>query len=423
MPAAPARSKLGQFRPFAPFRPSDELGSSSARRRRASPVVDCLVALSLVGALAGVGCGSGQAMLPGTGGSSAGSGGKTGSGGVSSSGGSQGSGGTSSSGGNSASGGATASGGTTGSGGTKGSGGSSASGGATASGGASSSGGATASGGASGSGGAGASGGVQGSGGVATGGSGSGGAGNGGASGTGGAGGAKVTPFLTEDFENGTSGKQPTGWDNFLSYQANITNPQSDGTMAVVDTMHAHSGKNAVHIHGGQNPAMLTRPLPTGTNKLYMRAFFFMTRQLGMGPQSANHETLLGIRKAKGTANDEVRFGEIKGVIGTNEVPSDNIAPKMAEWYKGPVVKANTWACIEVAFLADQPQHALYAWADGTLVHSITAPDQWQNGSMPMNWMDGKFVEFILGWQSFSGATNDVWVDDLVLSTGPIGCN
>jgi hypothetical protein len=40
-----------------------------------------------------------------------------------------------------------------------------------------------------------------------------------------------------------------------------------------------------------------------------------------------------------------------------------------------------------------------------------------------MNWMNGKFVEFIIGWQSFSSATNDIWVDDLVLSTGPIGCN
>jgi len=138
----------------------------------------------------------------------------------------------------------------------------------------------------------------------------------------------------------------------------------------------------------------------------------------------ANHETLLGIRKAVGTVNDEVRFGEIKGVIGTNETPSDNISPLMAKWGMGPVVAPGTWQCIEVAFLGDQPQNTLYAWANGTLVHSITSPSDWQNSpALPMNWLSGKFVEFIMGWQSFSGVDTDLWIDDVVLSNSMIGCN
>ncbi|MES1205396.1 MAG: hypothetical protein ABUS79_05615 [Pseudomonadota bacterium] len=273
-----------------------------------------------------------------------------------------------------------------------------------------------------GSGGLAATGGAPGSGGSA--GTGGGAAGAGGAgTGTGGAGaggGSGVAPFLNEDFEAGIVGKQPAGWDNFISYQKNNMNPDGAGMMAVVDATRAHSGKNSVHVHGGGSPAMLTRPLPTGTNKLYVRGYFYMSRQLGMNP-NANHETLIGIRKTAGNA--EVRFGEIKGVIGTNEVPSDNISPRMDQWGKGPVVAANKWACIEVAFLADQPQHTLTAWADGVMVHSITASDQWQNGVLPMNWMNGKFVELIVGWHSFSSATADIWMDDLVLSTGRIGCD
>ena len=230
-----------------------------------------------------------------------------------------------------------------------------------------------------------------------------------------------ATPFFRDDFEAGTPGHQPAGWDNFLSYQKNVANPQGDGTLALIDTLHAHGGSHAVHFHGGSSPAMITRPLPAGTNRLYVRAWVYQTRQLGMNP-GANHETLLGIRKAAGTANDEVRFGEIKGVIGTNEVPSDNIAPKMAQWGMGPAIAANTWACFEVAFLGDQPQHVLQAWIDGALVHSITAPDQWQNGTMPATWLNGKFVEVIFGWHSFSNATNDVWIDDIALATNRIGC-
>lgn len=230
-----------------------------------------------------------------------------------------------------------------------------------------------------------------------------------------------VTPFFTDDFEGGTVGRQPSGWDNFIAYVKNASNPQGD-TLALVDDSQKHGGTKSVHFHGGGSPAMLTRSLPAGTNKLYVRAFFYLSRQLGMNP-GANHETLLGIRKGVGGANDEVRFGEIKGVIGTNEVPTDNISPKMAQWGMGPVVAAKRWTCIEVAFLADQPQHVLQAWSDGVMVHSITAPDQWQNGVMPMNWMTGKFVEFIVGWQSFSNANADVWMDDLALSNGPIGCS
>jgi hypothetical protein len=135
---------------------------------------------------------------------------------------------------------------------------------------------------------------------------------------------------------------------------------------------------------------------------------------------------MIGIRGTSGGANDEVRFGEIKGVIGTNEVPTDNISPKMDRWGMGPVIPANTWACIEVAFLGDMATHALRAWHNGTLVHEVTSSgaDQWQNGAMPsMTWMNGKFTEVILGWHSFSSVDADIWMDDIILSTSMIGCN
>jgi hypothetical protein len=43
--------------------------------------------------------------------------------------------------------------------------------------------------------------------------------------------------------------------------------------------------------------------------------------------------------------------------------------------------------------------------------------------SLPATWMTGKFVQFIMGWQSFSGIDTDLWIDDVALSTAPIGCN
>jgi hypothetical protein len=259
---------------------------------------------------------------------------------------------------------------------------------------------------------------------------GAGGSAGGGAAGMGAAG-ASATGFFMDDFESGTVGMQPPGWDNFIAYVKNNSNP-SGTTLALVDTMHVHGGTKAVHFHGDSNPAQIVKALASGMTKLYVRAWFYMTRKLGQQTDmSANHESLVVLRRVSGMASDEVRFGEIKGTVGVNEVPSDNIAPIMDKWHQatGPLVAANTWACIEVAFLADSSPNTLRSWQNGSTLFDVTSvgTDQWQNGTMPADWLAKKFAgtpaEIVLGWQSFSSAANDVWMDDLVLSTSPIGCN
>jgi hypothetical protein len=167
----------------------------------------------------------------------------------------------------------------------------------------------------------------------------------------------------TDDFEADTVGQAPAGWGTFIAWQQDIAMPPADNFAQVADV----DGSKVVHFMGGTNPAQITRALPSGTTKVYVTARVKMTRQLGQNP-GANHETLIGIRGTSGGANDEVRFGEIKGVI------------------------------------------------------SITAPEQWQNGPMPADWLSGKFTEVILGWHSFSSANIEVWMDDVTVSTGRVGC-
>jgi hypothetical protein len=226
--------------------------------------------------------------------------------------------------------------------------------------------------------------------------------------------------LFSDDFESGAAGQVPDGWDTFLAYQVNNPNPQA-GNTAALSSERAKSGSQSVHFQGGGQMAQITRALPTATSKVYFTAWVYMTRQLGENPGD-NHEHIFALRGEPGTANNEVRFGEIKGVIGTNEVPTDNISPLMDRWGMGPALPANTWICFEVGFIGDQPQHELHAWADGELVHSITAPDQWQNGAMPANWLDGKFTEAVFGWHSFSGHDIDVWMDDIIVSTSRQAC-
>ncbi|HVR18276.1 MAG TPA: hypothetical protein VMS65_01225, partial [Polyangiaceae bacterium] len=124
--------------------------------------------------------------------------------------------------------------------------------------------------------------------------------------GSAGSGGGTATGFLVETFESGTVGQQPPTWDNFISYQKNGPNPNGP-TLALVDSTRAHGGTKSVHFHGGSSPTMIVKALPANTTRLYVRAWIYITRQLGMNP-GANHETLIGIRGTSGSAGDEVRF-------------------------------------------------------------------------------------------------------------------
>lgn len=230
------------------------------------------------------------------------------------------------------------------------------------------------------------------------------------------------TLFFSEDFEATPDDAVPDGWDSFVGYVVNMNNDPGGPAFALVDSSRPRGGNRALHVRGGQQPAMLTRPLPSGVDRVYVRVYVWLTGRLGQNPGN-NHETLLGIRASVGGAHDEVRFGEIKGVIGTNEVPSDDISPKMDEWGMGPIIDAGRWNCLEVAFLANGPNHEVRAWNDGVEVHRVNDPSQWNNRGLGADFLADKFNEFIVGWHSFSNYDNEIWFDDLVVANERVGCN
>jgi hypothetical protein len=230
-------------------------------------------------------------------------------------------------------------------------------------------------------------------------------------------------------------GKQPASFDNYIGYNYKTTNPNGSGSSALADNTHTHNGsKLAAHFKiSGSDPVFLEYPLPTGINHLFLRVFVYLTSAMGNLPANPtpptptdNHETLVGLTGDPTMDGTQVRFGQIKGVIGTNQVPSDDISPLQAKWYMGPVITASAWHCIEVEFDGTASYNTLRAYSDGTLVHSITAGTDWQNMTLKTtsNWMSGMFKDAIIGYQSFSSIGNEIWMDDLALSTtGPIGCN
>ena len=225
--------------------------------------------------------------------------------------------------------------------------------------------------------------------------------------------------LFSENFDGAAVNTQPSGWDNFLAWNYNAANSNSNSTYALIDNSKAHSGSQSIHFKG--NLSEIVRALPAGVQRLHLRAYVNLSKQLG-NEAGDNHEHIMGI-KATPDANNEVRVGQIKGVLGTNEVPSDNIAPTMDKWYSGTQLNANTWYCVETAMYADTDYDQLYLWVDGNLVHSITSGADWNNGALGADWLSGKFNYVMFGFHSFSNNSADVWMDDIVVSTEAIGCD
>lgn len=226
--------------------------------------------------------------------------------------------------------------------------------------------------------------------------------------------------LFSDNFESGTVNTQPAGWENFIGWVPNNSNTLSGAQYALVDSSKAYTGGKSVHFKGGAAPAQLIRQLPAGTQRLYTRAYVNMSVAMG-NVAGDNHEHIMGI-KGSADANNETRVGQIKGVLGTNEAAKDNIAPKMDKWWSGPQMAANTWYCVEVDYLADLPYDTLRMRVNGSEVHSITSGADWNNGAAPADWMSSTFKYVMFGFHSFSNRSADVWMDDIVVSTQPIGC-
>ncbi len=235
--------------------------------------------------------------------------------------------------------------------------------------------------------------------------------------------------FFFDDFEAGAPGTEPAAWTNWINYTTDTNNVATAQQFALLDDSDAFTGSQSVHFHteGATQPAMLTRPVPAGVSSVYIRAYVKTRIQVGgVQPDAvSNHETLIGLRATPGDGNDEIRFGGAKGALGFNMVGpgrNDAVAPLAQQWGSGPGMTPNVWHCVEIAYL-NQGNPTATASLDGTVVRTVDAPGDWHI-PVAAQWLNGLFNEVFIGWQSFSPQpANDVWMDDVVLSSSPVGCD
>lgn len=263
-------------------------------------------------------------------------------------------------------------------------------------------------------------GGSAGSSGSATGGAGgTSGATNGGSAGAGG-GAPCVTAGseLCDDFESGQI--DPTRW--------KLTKPTSSATITI-DGEHARSGQHAVHIKvvpGQQSTAMLTEQVsfPAPQNSFYARAYFYFSPDLPEAPGGDFHMGFIfGIGK-----NDSGDVQAGMGMIGgERQYLGYSIFFGPPKYEFGPWSRAKVqpgqWQCIELFEDGSSPsEEKRRVWLDGTELTDLRSTSA--NQGAPANHKPPAFdgVSFGLWEYHPSPRLSDIWLDDIRVSSAPIGC-
>lgn len=261
----------------------------------------------------------------------------------------------------------------------------------------------------------------------ATGGGGAGGVG-GAAGGNGGAGGTAVggsggnpcaTAIFCDDFESYAAGAAPKGpW--------KVTTNQ--GTVAV-DTMHAHSGKNAVHAltTGAQAYESAFMGLegapifPVSNDGFFGRMLIYATQV----PADVVHWTIVQAEGPVPGQNITKAYYRYGGQYNTRFMANYDSGPAASDCWRHSTttIPMNKWACVEWQF--DGPTNTLRFWLDGKALDDLTVMAKGDGcisqGTMG-NWYAPAFNAVRMGWEHYQQGPGEIWIDDVALDGKRIGC-
>ncbi|MGW9194525.1 cellulose-binding domain-containing protein [Micromonospora chersina] len=222
---------------------------------------------------------------------------------------------------------------------------------------------------------------------------------------------------LCDGFENQT-GSAPSGdW--------TVVHPDCAGTgAAAVDTATAHAGSRSVRIDGGAGYCnhvfvRANRDLSAVGAVRYGRLWVRHTTAL-----PADHVTFLAMTDAA-DGNRDLRMGGQNGALQWNRASDDATLPEQSPAGVALSVPLPTgrWSCLE--FMVDGSTGQLRTWLDGAAVAGLTAD------GVPTHDVDGQWygstwrprlTDLKIGWESYGGAADTLWFDDVALGASRIGC-
>jgi LysM repeat protein len=206
-----------------------------------------------------------------------------------------------------------------------------------------------------------------------------------------------------------------------LSPTWKISYPDCSGSStASIDNSMSTSSPNSlkiVGINGYCNHIFLGTDLSSLiSGDLYVRFRIRFSQALGSG-----HVSFLTVRDSISGKN--LRMGGQAGIMMWNRESDDATLPSLSP--QGIALSfppaINTWYCIEFSLVNTGGKTILTTWANGQKVVGMSvgnteADNQWTRVS------NYKPTDLKLGFEGYSGLDTNIWFDDLLVSSKPIGC-
>jgi len=244
---------------------------------------------------------------------------------------------------------------------------------------------------------------------------------------------AKAHPLFTDDFESHPAGQIPGAPWKEETYQS--------GAVITVDSQHAFSGNQALHIHNprgakyrrGYVAIHLAGPLPALQPEMYGRALVWLDAAPEPLPGAPPVQwTLL---QGEGRSADD-RYNPIYRYAfqqhdGLGLMANFETTPPVTtdcKRHTDLVLPTRRWACVEWHMKVATNEMRL--WLDGReAVHVVNGradgPTQCLGNDLDGQWRaPPKFNSLYMGFERYMDSVNDqdLWIDDVALALERVGC-
>jgi hypothetical protein len=198
---------------------------------------------------------------------------------------------------------------------------------------------------------------------------------------------------------------------------------------AVIDGTQAHTGSKSVRIDPGTSYCghafIINQAVASMGPVVYARFYMRLAQVLG-----DPHVTIVSLHDAAAStasSSQELRMGGQSSILMWNRSKDDATLPSLSPVGIAASVKipALTWTCVE--FGLDSAKGTMQTWVNGTAVAGLQM-DAVKTADIDANWINSiptwvpSVTDLKIGWESYGGTTNTVWIDDVALGTSRIGC-
>jgi hypothetical protein len=239
-----------------------------------------------------------------------------------------------------------------------------------------------------------------------------------------------ASALFCDDFESYETGQPPgTPW----------TRATNNGAVAVDEAQHVSGSKAVKFTTTGTSSSktayirLQNAPVfPVANNTFYGRMLFY----LEAAPTASVHWTFIqGGGLIEGESYRALyRYGGQQPVGGGNQLMANyetpdsyaGTGPSTDCWHhaNGKTVPVGVWSCAEWKF--DGANDELRFWLDGVALDDLTVTGTGQgcvNQGADYRWTAPEFSMLELGWESYqTDSDRTLYIDDVVISTTPIGC-